>query len=259
MIMRFPSISLALFVLCCLAAGFFPARARNEGEPFQFRLRQVMMEARISPDREREVRSRALDCLEKAHNGKDFADLARTFSEEPGADKTGGDLGYFSFGDMVEPFSKAVFSMETGEIRGPVKTQFGYHIIKLLGIRGDTRRARHILFMLTPGRQDTLAVLDTLSGMRGRLLEGVEFTDVLAADGVNDLIRETDGWMVWQTPDMMLPSFVEAIEGLEPGDITRPFISLIGFHIVLVDSINYNRNVVLEGFPPSIEEGLKKN
>ncbi|MCD6308367.1 MAG: peptidylprolyl isomerase, partial [Candidatus Latescibacteria bacterium] len=178
-------------------------------------------------------------------------------SEEPGADKTGGDLGFFHYGDMVKPFSDTVFSMVPGEIAGPVRTQFGYHIIKLLVVRGDTRHAQHILFMLTPGKEDSLAVLERLSGMRRKLLAGASFHDILKQEGVNDLVRSTDGYMVWQKPEMMLPSFAKAVAGLKEGDISEPFVSLLGFHIVLVDSINYNPGVILEGLPSQVEDRLK--
>jgi len=250
-------------VIPCLCAALFldvtpsPADGQDAKQPVQYRLRQVMMEATISPARDAAVRRTAEACLEKALAGQDFTALARRWSEEPGADRTGGDLGFFHHGDMVKPFSDKVFSMKPGEIAGPVKTQFGYHVIKLLGVSGDTRHAQHILFKLTPGKEDSLAVLERLSGMRRKLLEGASFRDMLKQEGVNDLIRSTDGYMVWQKPEMMLPSFAKAVAGLKEGDISEPFVSLLGFHIVLVDSINYNPDVIMEGFPPQVEENLK--
>ncbi|RUO39874.1 peptidylprolyl isomerase [Aliidiomarina taiwanensis] len=63
--------------------------------------------------------------------GKRFADLARQHSTCPSG-KNGGDLGEFRQGDMVAPFDKVVFSKPTLEVHGPVKTQFGWHLIKTL-------------------------------------------------------------------------------------------------------------------------------
>ncbi|MBW1708794.1 MAG: SurA N-terminal domain-containing protein [Deltaproteobacteria bacterium] len=68
--------------------------------------------------------------LKKAKAGDDFAELARKHSQGPTA-KTGGDLGWFTQGQMVEPFSKTAFSMKKGEVSGLVRTQFGLHIIKV--------------------------------------------------------------------------------------------------------------------------------
>lgn len=63
--------------------------------------------------------------------GKDFSELARKFSSCPSG-KNGGDLGFFSQGQMVKEFEEAAFALEPGQITGPVRTQFGFHIIKLL-------------------------------------------------------------------------------------------------------------------------------
>ncbi len=77
-----------------------------------------------------EKRKKALEIMEKAKAGEDFAELARTHSEGP-TKENGGDLGEFKQGDMVKPFSDTAFSMAPGQISEPVKTQFGWHVIKV--------------------------------------------------------------------------------------------------------------------------------
>lgn len=74
----------------------------------------------------------ANNILKQAKGGKDFAELASTNSQDPGSAMNGGDLGYFGTGQMVAPFEAAVFGAKIGEIVGPVETQFGYHIIKVV-------------------------------------------------------------------------------------------------------------------------------
>lgn len=69
--------------------------------------------------------------------GADFADVARDFSECPSG-SSGGDLGEFNEGDMVKEFDKAVFKGEIGKLIGPVKTQFGYHLIEVMSIGDDS-------------------------------------------------------------------------------------------------------------------------
>ena len=73
----------------------------------------------------------ANDVLAQAKSGKDFAELARQYSKDPGSARNGGDLGWADRSTFVKPFADTLFGMQPGEIRGPVKTQFGYHIIKL--------------------------------------------------------------------------------------------------------------------------------
>jgi peptidyl-prolyl cis-trans isomerase D len=86
-----------------------------------------------------EKRKKAIEIMKMAKSGKDFSELAKTYSEGP--DKTnGGYLGTFKFGDMILPFSDRAFSMKAGEISEPVRTQFGWHIIKVEKVNEETRK-----------------------------------------------------------------------------------------------------------------------
>ena len=75
--------------------------------------------------------AQAQQVLAQAKAGKDFGDLAKQYSQDPGSAKNGGDLGWAERSSFVAPFADALFGMHVGEIKGPVKTQFGYHIIRL--------------------------------------------------------------------------------------------------------------------------------
>lgn len=70
-----------------------------------------------------------------------FAELAKQRSKDPGSAVQGGDLGFFGRGQMVKPFEEAVFAMKVGEIRGPVESDFGYHIIRLTEVKAERTRA----------------------------------------------------------------------------------------------------------------------
>ena len=79
-----------------------------------------------------EKQSQALAVLERLKKGEKFAELAKELSLDTGSGKRGGDLGYFGRGRMVKPFEAAAFKLSVGQISEPVKTEFGYHIIKRL-------------------------------------------------------------------------------------------------------------------------------
>lgn len=86
-----------------------------------------------------EKRAQAMDVYEMAKKGQDFAALAIQFSEGPSKDK-GGDLGVFGRGTMVKPFSDKAFSMSAGEISEPVRTEFGWHLIKVEKVNDATSK-----------------------------------------------------------------------------------------------------------------------
>ena len=79
-----------------------------------------------------EKQSQALQILEEIKQGKKFGAAAKEISTCPSSKKEG-DLGYFTKGQMVKEFEDVAFNLEIGEVSAPVKTQFGYHIIKRLG------------------------------------------------------------------------------------------------------------------------------
>lgn len=94
------------------------------------------------------------EIMAKVKQKVDFAQLAREYSQDPGTRDRGGDLGWFSAGKMLPGFDHAVFSMLPGEVRGPVRTSYGYHVIKLLKVRGGERQASHILIRPTITDED---------------------------------------------------------------------------------------------------------
>lgn len=84
-----------------------------------------------------EAKKKAEEISARIKNGENFEELAKKYSQEPGADKSGGDLGWFGRGRMVKPFEDKAFSMAEGEVSDLVKTNFGYHIIKVEGKRAE--------------------------------------------------------------------------------------------------------------------------
>lgn len=77
--------------------------------------------------------SEALAILERIKSGEKFGKLAKELSSDSGSAKKDGSLGYFTRGMMVKPFEESAFKLEIGQVSEPIKTEFGYHIIKRLG------------------------------------------------------------------------------------------------------------------------------
>jgi peptidyl-prolyl cis-trans isomerase D len=129
------------------------------GEPIPAEEVKAWYEANIAPKRRERLEARKrIEALaaEARKNPAAFAELAKTASQDPGSAAQGGDLGWFARGAMVKPFEDAVFRLRENELSPIVETEFGFHLIKLTGIRkaeggkGEERRASHIL-VTAPG------------------------------------------------------------------------------------------------------------
>ncbi len=92
----------------------------------------IKVDRDAKPEADAAAKKKAEDLAARARKGEDFAELAKKYSEDPGSKERGGDLGAFARGAMVKPFEDAAFSMAPGQISDPVKTPFGYHVIKLV-------------------------------------------------------------------------------------------------------------------------------
>jgi len=93
------------------------------------------------------------DIYKEVLAGKDFAELAKTYSQDPGSAQRGGDLGYFAQGAMIPEFDKVVFSLPVGSVSAPFKTMFGWHIVKVTGKKNNDKgqpevQASHILVQI---------------------------------------------------------------------------------------------------------------
>jgi peptidyl-prolyl cis-trans isomerase D len=107
--------------------------------PEQVRASHILLKTEGKDDAA--VKAKAEELLKQARAGADFADLAKKNSEDADSAKNGGDLDYFGRGRMVPEFDQAVFAMQPGAISDLVKTQYGYHIIKLVDKKNATTRA----------------------------------------------------------------------------------------------------------------------
>src|SRR5205807_3130748 len=106
--------------------------------PEQVRASHILLKTEGKDDAA--VKAKAEEILKQARAGADFAELAKKYSEDEASAKQGGDLDYFGKGKMVPEFDQAAFSMEPGTISDLVKTQYGYHIIKLVDKKNATTR-----------------------------------------------------------------------------------------------------------------------
>ena len=120
------------------ARKYYDEHVNEFGTPEERRAAHILIAVKGSaPQAEQDMdKAKAEQLLQQVRQDPaKFADLARKYSQDPGSAANGGDLGYFGRGAMVKPFDAAAFALKVGEISGLVKSDFGFHIIKLLAIK----------------------------------------------------------------------------------------------------------------------------
>lgn len=119
--------------------AYYDAHVDEFNVPKQVHARHILIKTgqSASDDEIEKARAQAAHVAALAHGGADFAGLAKKYSEGPSG-ANGGDLGFFKKQDMVQPFAEKAFSMQVGDISDPVRTRFGWHVIKVEGIKPPT-------------------------------------------------------------------------------------------------------------------------
>ena len=124
--------------------------------PERYELSEIVIEPQISEAERDRVRTQLAELRERVIKGEKFSMLATLYSQDPGSAKKGGELGFFSRGDMVGEFESAAFALKPGEVSPIIETQYGFHIIQLIERRGNSINARHILIVPQVSTEDLL-------------------------------------------------------------------------------------------------------
>ncbi|ETN91902.1 Peptidyl-prolyl cis-trans isomerase SurA [Gammaproteobacteria bacterium MOLA455] len=189
-------------------------------------------------DEVKAILQRAQGLLDEANNGTDFRQLAIANS----ADQTalqGGDLGWRKMAQLPGVFIEAVEGLEIGQVSEPIRSDAGYHLIKLYGRKGGGEQlieqhfARHILIKPNEIRDEATAI-SQLTDLRERVKAGEDFA-LLAKEFSEDPGSALNGGELgWSTPGMFVPEFEQTMSGIELNEVSAPFLSQFGWHILQV-------------------------
>ncbi len=181
---------------------------------------------------------KALNIRTRLTKNEDFGKLAREFSDDPSAKENAGEIGWFSVFQTVYPFETAAFNMKAGELSFPVRTQFGYHIIKLVQTRpaqGEIRTA-HLLLKFPQDATDEQRkkVQVRIDSVYTAITSGsVSFDDAVATFSEDRTTRNKKGELAWFGTGRMVPEFEDAAFALaKDGDISKPIKTAYGWHII---------------------------
>jgi peptidyl-prolyl cis-trans isomerase SurA len=181
--------------------------------------------------------NRIVALRQRALAGENFEKLASTYSEDPSARDNNGNLGYFTALQMVYPFEDAAYKTPAGQITQPVRTRFGYHLIKV----NDARKAQgeikvaHIMVRATPGmpKADSVMAKKKIDEIYARVLRKENWDKLVAQFSEDASSAQNGGELPWFGTGRMIPNFEEAAFKLaNPGDLSRPVLTPYGWHII---------------------------
>lgn len=197
---------------------------------------------------------------QRAIKGEDFEKLILENSEEPNVADYKGNLGYFTAFQMVYPFEVAAYKTPVGTISQPVRTRYGYHILKVWdkrAARGEVQVA-HIMLAYPKGSpakvKDSLKLV--IDSIYQKIQNGEQFDDLCLKYSDDRQSAERGGVLDWFGTGQMVPEFDEAAFGLKNnGDISKPVLTPFGWHIIKkINSRKPNPDAVKEKIKSMISQ-----
>lgn len=199
--------------------------------------------------------NKAISIRNRALKGEDFGDLAAELSDDPSARDmeeipgvrraykgNKGNLGYFTVFDMVYPFETGAYNTNEGEISMPVRSDFGYHIIKVNSKTpaSGTIKAAHVMVAVDPNdpnKQDSIVQIKINNIYNEILPDGSNWADIVKKYSDDKGTIVTQGQLSPFRVSNIVPEFIAAIKDLEPNEISKPVKTVIGYHIIKLISI----------------------
>ena len=196
----------------------------------------IKADANATPADTLKAYNKTMAIRERLMKGEDFASLAKAVSEDPSAKDNGGDLGYFTAFQMVYPFEKAAYDTKVGEVSMPVRTRYGYHLIKVV----DKRSARgeiHVAHIVVKPKSETDGEANAqtkINEIYQKSLSGESTFEDLASKFSDDpTSAKKGGELAWFGTGKMVIEFEDAAYSLKNnGDVSQPFKTSFGWHIV---------------------------
>jgi peptidyl-prolyl cis-trans isomerase SurA len=208
----------------------------KDGLPPLLSISHILIAIEPSDGLRNEAKAQADSLLERLKQGEDFGALARQYSGDTGSASSGGDLGYFTRGRMVPEFEEAAFALRPGELSDPVKSDFGYHIIRVDGVQSDKVSARHILIPVQASNTDVTNAYAKALDLAKRIQNGEDFADLAKEHSTHKETGEIGGHLPGlYSPDNLPPAFAEAIKKMRLGEVSPPVQTEHGWHLVRVN------------------------
>ncbi|MFQ5500435.1 MAG: peptidylprolyl isomerase, partial [Candidatus Zixiibacteriota bacterium] len=181
-------------------------------QPEAAKLAHIVIPFEPSQEVEDSIREVASGLRQTILDGADFATISAKHSSL-GAGANGGDLGYVSREDVVPEFARAAFNLSVGDISGVIRTQFGFHVIKCEGIKGERYKLRHLLLAAEPTSSDSIRVRRLSDSLLSEIRNGADFAELAKAFSHDDNTRAQGGELGWFAVQQLPPEFASEVAG----------------------------------------------
>lgn len=169
---------------------------------------------------------------DQVNEGADFRDLAKQYSEDFGNKSKGGELGYWKKTDLDPDYVAAAMKLDSGEVSPVVKTQFGYHIIQMVGKRGNEFNSRHILLRPNFSDLDVQLAMDDIDSIKGLILkDSMSFEKAAKEFSQDPYTKPNGGILVDQNTgatkiplERMDTEIYFVLDTMEVGEISNPIL-----------------------------------
>lgn len=180
---------------------------------------------------------KAMDIRERIVKGESFEQVARSSSDDKSVLTNGGNLGYFTVFQMITPFEDAAYTLKTGVVSEPVRTAYGYHIIKVADKRPSRGRVKvaHIMKAAPPGipEADAKKAQDEINSVYNELVKGGSFKELAQKYSDHKESAARGGELEWFGTGEIISDFSEAAFSIkDTGTYTKPVRTLYGWHII---------------------------
>jgi peptidyl-prolyl cis-trans isomerase SurA len=198
----------------------------------QVQVGQIVRKPKMSKEAKDNIKARLNGLRGRIKDGEKFEDIARLYSQEPGAKQTGGNIGYFERGQLAPEYEATALRLKPGEISQPVETDFGFHIIELLDRRGNEFNTRHILILPKFTKSDVDKTVQFLDSIRNRIIKDSISFEKAAAEYSDDMNTSSSGGYFIEggsggtkiSVDELDPTIFFTIDTMEVGSITKPLV-----------------------------------
>lgn len=163
--------------------------------------------------------------------GADFDSVAREFSDDPSA-SDGGRLGFTERNDLVPEYEEVAYQLEEGAISGIVETRYGLHLIRVIERQGERISTQHILIQLTPTDENRQQSIEQAREIKKRIDDGEDFAEMALRYSIDTETAAKGGQLKQMALENLPGEFREAIETIDEGEISDPFETSFGVHIV---------------------------